>query len=427
MKPSLSKHISNLIIGLCFCQILLAKTNSLDSIFAYFDKPGESISIIIPAEPDSITADSKMVLGPSNQILSASALYRTTDGMFGVTLTLIERIKQIEPVQYDIVDVIGERIASGALILKGKTAEVDTIIIENGSEDRITLSEGKTTYSAIIIIGRYFYLNTEIEFDNPMINVVGSPSVLFASDSDITQIDTLSFAIVIHHESDEKKETAIGNQDFSIKNLYATDTRAYIKIEEFQAKSNYVQVSAIKSVSGITPPSEFIDAQFRFKLGKHLANMVSLDIPLSAAGDTSTIEERTILNEATLYLAWDISSTCSWSHARNSMRSLQLGIIGKLFDGDVYSGIGLSGVELKNSLLYGSYILGCFVWDVNEGFQGFGPDLYLELRIYSGEADFFRTFALKLGVFISKPFSKQETSMKSRIVLEIPIGKIRSF
>jgi len=426
MKPSLSKHISNLIIGLCFCQILFAETKSLDSIDVYLYQPGDSISIIIPAEPKSITAKSKIVLGPSNQILSASTLYQITNGRFGVTLKLKERIKQIGPVRYDIVDDKDEPIATGTLILKGKTAEVERIIIENGSEDLITLSEGRITYSMITLIGRNFYLNTEIEFDNDLINVVGSPSVLFASDSDINQIDTFSFAIVIRHKNDKKKKIEIGNHYFSIINRHATVARDHLLIEKFKAEGGgYVQVSTIKSISGIAPPSEFIDAQF-YRHGKSFSSLSSLDIPFSVDEDTSKNKGINILNEATLFFAWKFGYTYRLSHKIRPMRASHFGLLIKLFDGDVYYGLALGGIELEESLLFGSYLLGGFVWDINKRFEYNFPSLYMELRIHSAGAPFFKTFAVKVGVFISKPWSKEEVSMKSRIILEVPIGVISS-
>ncbi len=120
--------------------------------------------------------------------------------------------------------------------------------------------------------------------------------------------------------------------------------------------SSYVMLSLIKSVAGQIPASEFFDLRLRFAGRSRTFTTGNIDIALSqSAADTAA---NTRLTEAGFAYNWRIgrSATTIRSGAQVPARLTAVTLGYKIFNTVSYATLGLSGHELRGSLLEGSFI-----------------------------------------------------------------------
>ncbi|MHC4756929.1 MAG: hypothetical protein ACYTBP_17535, partial [Planctomycetota bacterium] len=303
----------------------------------------------------------------------------------------------------------------------------------------IPLPSSKDTVSAQLIIeGRNLYRNSTIAFDNTFIDATDTARVLSSRRRWPGLLlhrakwppNRLYVPIKVAADTEAKRKALGGARVMHVQNAHSPTTSEIINIGPMVSKnldSSFIHVSAIKSVSGIKPTMEFFDIQFRIKQTDWLSELASIDIALTA--DTVAGKGKHKITDAMLSFNLEWSRWFKdWWITKDNQRALYIGGIMKIFDGITYYGGVIGGVEIKQSPLQSSYFYMAYLSSLYPD-NASKDNLFLEVRLHSDRSDFFRTFAIKGGFLFPNPLGKSKThdDIKTRIVLEIPIGKVTNF
>jgi hypothetical protein len=214
------------------------------------------------------------------------------------------------------------------------------------------------------------------------------------------------------------------------------DTR-YTESEIFKINSkgdNYAIISAIKSIYGTQlPSSEFLDFNFHVVIPKYIGIFMSADLSINTESDSNNIKHK--ISEAGLFL--DFIGPFLDKKPRD--RQITLGPLVKIFNTVPYYGFYLGNAELGGKLI-SSYINVCFMQRLlvpenkpdSLGLpSGFHNNLYFEFAVHSEHIDLLKYLRIKGGLLIPL-FGWQSSNSKlkdieSRVVIEVPIGKVFRF
>lgn len=193
---------------------------------------------------------------------------------------------------------------------------------------------------------------------------------------------------------------------------------------------SFIFISAIKSIAGKEPSSEFIDINCKFNLVSKSFALVSMDLAFSTTQVDTLQETEKTLTEAGLSLNYEFANSI------DSLRTFILGLSMKIFDGIPFAGIQLGSIEThKKSPVFTSFCLGGYLLrlnsideeinrtqDVKDSYHNF----YVEFALHSNNLDFLKHLRIKGGILL--PISNWKVNgFESRIVLEVPIGKKAKF
>lgn len=195
---------------------------------------------------------------------------------------------------------------------------------------------------------------------------------------------------------------------------------------------NYVAISAIKTISGVTPQNEFFDLRFRFRLHDDYHLLAATDLALSNRGTDSVTSSSKRLTEATLLLNRNIY----FARAIGTdvpQRLLYAGGGLKVFNTIPYYGPHIGGIEMGGSPFQGSSLtVGYYqrlfsdtttVVDsdtLSLARSNIGIDFYLR----SSTLEFFKILTIRGTVFLPMVAHGQ---VSSRIAVAVPVGDIHVF
>lgn len=193
--------------------------------------------------------------------------------------------------------------------------------------------------------------------------------------------------------------------------------------------NSFFLISAIKTVSGIAPESEFFDILAKYHFSKDFFGLAGFDMALTAR-ETDTVRTSTKkLTEASLILNYSIASF------DNNKRQLFFNLITKVFNAEPYYGIGIGSMENKGAFAtsYTIFALLKRFYDVKteniskSSINQFNGNLYFEAGIYSDVAPIVKNIRIKIGALLPLPFMSKDPKptvddIDYRIVLEIPIA-----
>lgn len=234
--------------------------------------------------------------------------------------------------------------------------------------------------------------------------------------------------------------------------------------EEFVKNSNYIFVSAIKSIAGFKPKDELFDLNAKFKYGENgrFFSFMSLDFSFtdtSQVGSTVAGQGRSIISEA------DFSANYFAFNNSNDFERLNrlafLGAGAKIFNGNLYTGFHIGSLEIGNHMhssyafigyYYAPYLYPVRVQDGTKALP-YRHNIYTEFTLASMEVNspvfFLNALRLKLGVMFpiaigpdivrrdpnglsqvihsGDQVTPSAKDIQARLVLEIPIGRIFKF
>jgi hypothetical protein len=219
-----------------------------------------------------------------------------------------------------------------------------------------------------------------------------------------------------------------------------SDTLFFLESETFNIKSNngsnFAIISAIKSISGAKPTYEFIDLNLYLNVARYLNILMSADVAIKSSSDTNNARYK--LSEAGLFLDFGQVFKSKNKYYLED-RQIILGPLVKIFNTIPYYGFYIGNAEIRGKLV-SSYINVCFMQRLigveNNGDSlnsslGFHNNLYFEFAIHSEHIEFLKYLRIKGGLLVplwgwqsSAPKAKD---IESRVVIEVPIGKVFRF
>ncbi len=211
-------------------------------------------------------------------------------------------------------------------------------------------------------------------------------------------------------------------------NLYAQDSTSC------DTCSNFFLISGIKSISGTIPDHEFFDLHAKFQFGRDVFALASFDIALTNVGSDSANSKSEKLTEASVFISYVITEL------DKRKRAFFAGGLIKIFDTVPYYGLHIGSIENRGSLFTSYFVLGLmhrFYSLKNEdtldkSTKEHNSNIYVEFSLYSKDAPFVNNLRIKGGVMLPTPFLNDDSDptledIKTRIVLEIPIGDVFKF
>ena len=176
---------------------------------------------------------------------------------------------------------------------------------------------------------------------------------------------------------------------------------------------NYFMSALIKSISGSIPKDEFFDLRFRFKGLGSFFTLGALDAALTSdSGGPSQF------TDGGFSLNWAFTK---YKRLANP-RVMYAGFVFRVFDAVPYSGLNMGGQELGGSRLRGSMISAAYLLPVRGSWMDASASFLLDFYLSSGnEADIINKLNLRGSLLIP---TDRNRDLKSRIVIEVPIGKI---
>jgi len=219
----------------------------------------------------------------------------------------------------------------------------------------------------------------------------------------------------------------------------SSDTPESSTAEQTGTGKTFFYIAAIKTVHGEKPESEFFDIGIRARLFNRLSSMGNFDIALSdteSENDTTAEPGSSSREFSDAGISLDYIAFTS----PDSNREVFAGIKIKLFDAVPYWGFHLGSVEVCNSKLKGSFFTAGYIQrffktdstynatlDRNEHNHNF----FIEFGLMSDrkEIPVICSLRIRAGILIPTPFWNHNpeptaSDVKSRIVIEIPIGKL---
>jgi len=197
---------------------------------------------------------------------------------------------------------------------------------------------------------------------------------------------------------------------------------------------NFFLISGIKSISGTIPDREFFDLHAKFHFGRDVFALASFDIALTNNQSDSISSSAEKLTEASVFSSYVIKEV------DNEKRALFVGGLVKIFDTVPYYGLHLGSIENKGSLFTSYFILGLIKRfypikkedNLSKTVKEHNINIYLEFALYAIDAPFVNNLRIKGGVILPTPFGNDDTDptlndVKTRIVLEIPVGEVFKF
>jgi hypothetical protein len=192
-----------------------------------------------------------------------------------------------------------------------------------------------------------------------------------------------------------------------------------------EVDTSFAIISAIKSISGIKPSSEFMDLSIKFQTNNWMFTMASVDVALSDVPTDSAGNSKSVLTEA------GASIDIQLSNSTDLMRTYFAGPSLKIFDGSVYGGIHAGSLEASyRSPFFTSYLYAAMLWKcesidaeanellrVKDSYQ----NIYIEFNIHSTIINVLKDIRIK-GGFLMPLADGKINGVRSRIVLEVPLG-----
>jgi len=206
------------------------------------------------------------------------------------------------------------------------------------------------------------------------------------------------------------------------------------------SKRSSFYIAAIKTVYGERPESEFFDIGVRVQLMGRLYSMGSFDIALT---HSDAVADTTIPGSSSEDFS-DAGTTLDYELFKlNDMRQLFAGVKIKLFDGVPYWGFHFGVIELCNSALRGTFFTGGYVQtfyhiDSTQNAQRekklHKHNFFVEFSLMSHKADIpiIKSMRIRAGILLPAPFwndnpEPTDNDVKTRIVIEVPIGELIYF
>lgn len=210
--------------------------------------------------------------------------------------------------------------------------------------------------------------------------------------------------------------------------------------------SNFIFISAIRSVAGIKPSSEIFDLNMKFNYGDKSKSFSVVGLDLSLSETDSSSGSRKMLNEAMFSINRYWMDDARFKNIEAYTRIIFYGAGLKVFDTRMYLGGHIGSIEIGGPF-YSSYVIvGYYNYIFGRTVQPFDPtDKIRKPRIYQHNIYTEITFAatdlvdlpvlsnirLKLGLMIPVAISNDAPptadDLLTRLVLEVPIGKIFKF
>ena len=210
--------------------------------------------------------------------------------------------------------------------------------------------------------------------------------------------------------------------------------------------ANFFFISAIRSVAGNKPDSELFDLFFKFKYGKNDGwfSILAADLALNSSGSTDTTAIRINEGMANINMWWPGRE----EKIETYRRLLFLGGGLKIFNERMYAGGHLGSMEI-NGPFFSSYVLAGYYKDVflsssalmnPDGPNNFRHNLYAEVAISANgtQVPIISDLRIKIGLMVpigpsdgikaaDQAINRTNEDVITRIVLEVPIGKIFTF
>lgn len=402
--------------------------------------------VIIIEHPESLFTEGDTLLFKSVEPLLriTNVIFRSSEAL-EIKLRILPGIRKLGRRPFILQDSNGGKKAEGAFVLYYYRQRLVINSKHTSSEGQIHTDElllarkGKVTEVDLIIRGENFFEGTYVEFDDPRIKALKDTINLF-----VRPHDRIVLKVRIPGDSISKKSKML----FTIKNEFTNSVSDWLVIspasadEGIKKDSSFVVISAIKSVSGEKPDDEFFSITMKMHSGNKKWNLqfmslADLDIALSTR-DTNTVglsARGKSLTEA------GFSANIGWTPP--GVRTLFGGVIIKIFNGELFWGYGLGGIENIGSGFHTSSIklfrltrvLPELV-DTTKNGSGASvgrkakKNLYLEFMLHSEKHDFFKMLSVKGGILFpwrDKVGDYSADDIETRIIIAIPIGRVFNF
>lgn len=194
---------------------------------------------------------------------------------------------------------------------------------------------------------------------------------------------------------------------------------------------SYVTISAIKSIAGVTPSSEFFDLRFRFRIAPDFSVVAATDLALSARGTDSVKSQQRSVTEGGV---WANVEPFRWRDPANDIpeRAITFGAQMKVFNTVPYYGVHIGEMELGGSAFHGStvsfgYVAAAYRNQVVVEGDTINPanrNLIADFYVRSSKIEFFKVLTIRGSILM--PLIKSG-ALSSRIAIAIPVGTLERF
>jgi hypothetical protein len=199
--------------------------------------------------------------------------------------------------------------------------------------------------------------------------------------------------------------------------------------------SSYFIIAGIKSIAGETPSREFFDMTIKFNYSSLLFTFATLDVAFTDTSADDAEAKLENLSEAGVSINFDLQRLLFAKNDRHVFIGSQM----KIFDNDLYWGFHIGSFE-SNGMLFGSYLtIGYLrrVYNIDAAENAalekheHEDNLYFEFALHSETLPVIKNLRLKGGVLIPMPNNRNPrpvaSDMKTRIVIEVPVGGLVKF
>lgn len=210
---------------------------------------------------------------------------------------------------------------------------------------------------------------------------------------------------------------------------------------------SFVIISAIHSIAGHRPASEFFDLRFRFRMPGGFSTLVAADLNIERAStadkDTASVKNSREVTDAVAMVNWSLRQRIAGvlhdvmrvTDARSDALDRQLILGGQLriFSGVPYAGVHAGSVEMGHSPFFGSSVTAGILRPLSYLPVKLGdePAIYpthnniiVEGFIRSTAVEFFKYLNVRATFLIPMETARR---IQNRIAVAVPIGTITDF
>ncbi len=207
----------------------------------------------------------------------------------------------------------------------------------------------------------------------------------------------------------------------------------FVHDPESDYDNNLVGISALKTISGVAPESEFFDLRFRFRIPFKMHVMSNVDLALTSRQDSANASApRQRLTEASLLLNVGQRFT-KRVESDVPERLVAVGGQVKVFGTVPYWGVHAVALEMGGSPFQGSSLSMSLLrrWSADsavvlgdETLQLARHNVGIDFFVRSATVDFFKVITIRGSILV--PFDKK-VKLTSRIALAVPVGSVVRF